>query len=321
MFANHRAMKRFDLAALQGGLMSLAHRAVKRALRAETHVHRDVLGRKTPYLKMGRPERGTLVFLHGFSDRPENFLATAAFLAKRYEIIAPAMPGFHDGFVDPDETHSTEAYSAWLSEIVKEIAPRRFHLMGNSLGGATALGVAHRLADRVATLTLVNPAVIVPGVTSVLMMPHGIRTPFVIRERAHVDQFIESVVAHPTPFKLLTGDFFFADMGSHADWYEKVGEQYGDSHKASAARGHVASVDPAEIRTPTLIVWGDRDGLFPVQTAHRLEELLATSELAMLRGIGHLPHLESPHVLARAFEEFAQRRGSEIRDSASSAPP
>ena len=41
---------------------------------------------------------------------------------------------------------------------------------------------------------------------------------------------------------------------------------------------------------PTLIVWGDRDGVIPVAHAHRAHEAMPGSRLEVFPGAGHFPH-------------------------------
>ena len=45
---------------------------------------------------------------------------------------------------------------------------------------------------------------------------------------------------------------------------------------------------------PTLIVWGDRDYLLPVQQAHAAVKRLPRGQLSVFPECGHLPHIEHP---------------------------
>jgi len=48
------------------------------------------------------------------------------------------------------------------------------------------------------------------------------------------------------------------------------------------------------LTTPTLIVWGDRDYLLPVQQAHAAVNSLPHGQLSVFPDCGHLPHVEHP---------------------------
>ena len=57
---------------------------------------------------------------------------------------------------------------------------------------------------------------------------------------------------------------------------------------------------------PTLIVWGDQDGIIPVEHAYEAQELIETSRLEILEGVGHFPHVEAPEVFTEVLIEFME---------------
>jgi 4,5:9,10-diseco-3-hydroxy-5,9,17-trioxoandrosta-1(10),2-diene-4-oate hydrolase len=57
------------------------------------------------------------------------------------------------------------------------------------------------------------------------------------------------------------------------------------------------------LTTPTLVVWGDRDYLLPVQQAHAAVKSLPDGQLSVFPDCGHLPHVEYP-------DRFATELGS-----------
>ena len=57
---------------------------------------------------------------------------------------------------------------------------------------------------------------------------------------------------------------------------------------------------------PTLIVWGDRDGIIPVEHAHAAHDAIPHSRLEILEGCGHFPHVQEPDHLAEVIREFVE---------------
>jgi pimeloyl-ACP methyl ester carboxylesterase len=57
---------------------------------------------------------------------------------------------------------------------------------------------------------------------------------------------------------------------------------------------------------PTMIVWGDHDGIIPVEHAYAAHELIPTSRLEIIEGVGHFPHVEQPEMFATLLVEFIQ---------------
>lgn len=57
-------------------------------------------------------------------------------------------------------------------------------------------------------------------------------------------------------------------------------------------------------RVPTLIVWGDRDAMFPRSEQQALTRLLPPATLTVYAGTGHAPHWEEPERFARDVLQF-----------------
>jgi pimeloyl-ACP methyl ester carboxylesterase len=57
---------------------------------------------------------------------------------------------------------------------------------------------------------------------------------------------------------------------------------------------------------PTLIVWGERDGIIPVAHAHAAHQAMPASELVIFEESGHFPHLEEPARFIEALTGFIE---------------
>ena len=55
---------------------------------------------------------------------------------------------------------------------------------------------------------------------------------------------------------------------------------------------------------PTLIVWGDRDRIIPVEHAHISHDLIPGSQLAIVEGAGHFLPFEAPEAFLDALVPF-----------------
>jgi 2-hydroxy-6-oxonona-2,4-dienedioate hydrolase len=103
-----------------------------------------------------------------------------------------------------------------------------------------------------------------------------------------------------------------------AEWYE---EQYRLSQRPSFLRATVAAlrahVHPGGQRTvlldalphlpmPTLVVWGERDLIFPATQARDAAARLRKGELSVIPECGHLPHLEQPTWCAAVLRRFLE---------------
>lgn len=68
--------------------------------------------------------------------------------------------------------------------------------------------------------------------------------------------------------------------------------------------GELASEELRKVGVPTLIVWGEEDPILPVAIAHFIKSRIKKSELALIRGAGHVPHWERPDEFNWLVSEF-----------------
>jgi pimeloyl-ACP methyl ester carboxylesterase len=62
----------------------------------------------------------------------------------------------------------------------------------------------------------------------------------------------------------------------------------------------------AMARIPSLLIWGDRDNVVELESAAKLQKALG-SELAILKGVGHLPYEEAPEQFNSLLSEYLQK--------------
>jgi pimeloyl-ACP methyl ester carboxylesterase len=62
-----------------------------------------------------------------------------------------------------------------------------------------------------------------------------------------------------------------------------------------------------EIACPSLLLWGDRDEVFPPSVAENAARVMQKPELQILKGLGHAPHLEAPDRVLPGILDFIGR--------------
>jgi pimeloyl-ACP methyl ester carboxylesterase len=60
----------------------------------------------------------------------------------------------------------------------------------------------------------------------------------------------------------------------------------------------------AQIKQPTLILWGKEDRILGTTDAYRFKRVLAHSKLIWIKDCGHVPHLEQPKITAGHILDF-----------------
>lgn len=239
-----------------------------------------------------------LVLIHGWGMTPKVWNGLRICLSPR-SVATPALPG-HAGRARVPAT-----LAAWGDALLDDL-PREAVLVGWSLGGLIALGLAHRHPDRVAQLILT-------GTTSC----------FVSRD-APGDVWEHGVDA-ATAAGFTKG--FAEDPGGTLRRFlalQALGEKRRRSvvHALSTALAdtptdHLATLTDglhllAEtdlrahvpmIRQPTLLIHGRQDALMPVGAAEWLAQALPRARLAVFDECGHAPFLSRPEEFARLLEE------------------
>jgi pimeloyl-ACP methyl ester carboxylesterase len=68
--------------------------------------------------------------------------------------------------------------------------------------------------------------------------------------------------------------------------------------------------DPNNYQTPsrpTLILWGDSDTVIPLKDGQYLESIIPHTELTVLKGANHIPHLEDLDTVVKLVVAFLTR--------------
>ena len=236
-----------------------------------------------------------LVLLHGASSSGEaDFGAQLPNLRGAFRCFVPDARG-HAG--TPWDAREGFRYD-WLVDdllaFVDALGLQTFHLLGFSMGGATALGFATRHPERLRTLVLVG---ITPdrepraSVARRLFDPHRIETrdPVWAAELAARHDPVQGVGAWQRLLPAIAADVASQELAQPSDL--------------------------VRIDCPVLVVAGDRDPFVPVDQASALKRQLADARLFVAPDCGHEVLLRKPalaiEVLAgfyRSTQEIAMRR-------------
>jgi pimeloyl-ACP methyl ester carboxylesterase len=68
------------------------------------------------------------------------------------------------------------------------------------------------------------------------------------------------------------------------------------------------SVLLGDIRTPTLLIWGEEDARSPVSVAHQFQDSIPDAKLVIIPGAGHVSNLEAPARFDEAIRGFCGPR-------------
>jgi pimeloyl-ACP methyl ester carboxylesterase len=236
-----------------------------------------------------RGEGPPLLFLHaGDGLSPERPWLDQ--LARRYRVIAPSHPGYGRSSL-PDWLMTVDDLAYLYLDLADRLALSDATLMGACFGGWIATEMAVRNTRRFGRLVLVDA----------LGVKHGGVT----------DRDIADMHAIPRE-KFI--ELAWADPAKAAIDYTQIPE----SELAAIVRGQQAFAqfgwkpymhNPRlkrwlhRIDRPTLLLWGERDGIVTPAYGAGWRDVLPDARLEVIAGAGHFPHWEQP-------EAFVERVGA-----------
>ncbi|MDI1274935.1 alpha/beta hydrolase [Polaromonas sp.] len=237
-----------------------------------------------------------IVLIHGTSASLHTWEGWATALRGQRRVIRFDLPGFALTGPNRQNDYSVDAYVRFVTAVMDQLRVQRFVLAGNSLGGQVAWATAVALPQRVARLVLVDASGYPPESASVPpTLPLGFRiartpglrvlTQYTL-PRSVVEKSVRNVYGDPSKVTPELVDLY-RDMTLRAGNRQALGRRLDQGYS-----GNVAGLKALAV--PTLILWGGRDRLIPLEFGQRFARDIAGSRLVVFDDLGHVPHEEDP---------------------------
>jgi pimeloyl-ACP methyl ester carboxylesterase len=263
-----------------------------------------------------------LVLIHGIASSSSTWEEVAWGLRNRYTIVAPDLLG-HGESSKPHGDYSLGGYANMLRDLLGALGHERGTLVGHSLGGGIAMQFAYQFPDRCERLVLVSSgglgrevhlllrSAIVPGA--------GVVLPWLCAEGTR------SIVAQATRWLGRLGLRAGPDLEGIWRGFASLGDA--DARRAflatvrnllDAGGQRVSARDRLYLaeELPTLIVWGARDPLIPVQHAYAAHEEIPGSRLEVFPNAGHFPYRDDMRRFVEVLLDFcATTRPAELSEA------
>lgn len=236
-----------------------------------------------------------LIFLHGFTLDYRSWLADAEHFSADYHVIVPDAIG-HGKSDNPPTNYSRADRVSDCFALMSQLKIEKAHIVGLSMGGSTAIGMALADQNRLTSMTLVDTgaAGYSPGkkveMIDRMVREKGLET---ARERwaKNVHLWYNEDQQHIA--KLLKT---MMDDHSGAIWLDPQRGKYPRTYDLE----HIH-----KIRIPTLIMVGAADRIF-VPLAEQLHAKIENSRFFKLEGAGHMLNLEAPERFRAELSSFLE---------------
>jgi non-heme chloroperoxidase len=250
-------------------------------------------GLRVHYAEQGDPGGEPIVFLPAYADSWFSYSRVLPLLPARDHAYALDQRG-HGDSERPACCYDVDDFAADAVAFLDAIGVERVTLVGHSGSCFAARRVTVTHPERVARLVLSgSPAGSLP--TQVAVGLQATMRSLADPVPADFVREFQAGAAHlPLPETFLEG--LVAESG------KLPARVWRDAADGLAAFDDTA--DLGRIATPTLLVWGDRDGLLPPQEQQRLAAAIPGARSRVYPETGHSPHWERPERFAADLDAF-----------------
>lgn len=269
--------------------------------------HVQVHGHDVGYRMAG--EGPAMLLIHGMAGSSTAWKEVMSDFAEDHTVIAPDLLG-HGESAKPMGDYSLGAFASGLRDLLGTLGIDRADVVGQSLGGGIAMQLAYQHPELVTRLVLVDSGGLGREVSWLLRLltlplsevvmpvvfPPGIRdrgdavSRFVAGRGWHAPRIAEMWKAYASLTETPNRHAFIRTLRSVID--------PGGQTVSAKDRLYLAA------EMPTLVIWGDRDPIIPVEHAYAAQELMPGSRLEIFPGCGHFPHVEDPRRFVEVVRDF-----------------
>jgi pimeloyl-ACP methyl ester carboxylesterase len=250
-----------------------------------------------------------LVLIHGITGTFRHWERVIPTLAERYTVIAPDLLG-HGQSAKPRGDYSLGAFASGIRDLLLALGHDGATVVGHSLGGGIAMQFAYQYPERCERLVLVSSgglgrevhlllrAATLPGSELVLPLLNSDR----LRD---VGRFVTGALGRigiklgPDITEVARGASSMPDGEARGAFLSTLRAVIDERGQRVDARDRLYLAEAM----PTLIVWGARDPVIPVEHGAEAHEAMPGSRFEVVDA-GHFPQLEEPYLFTELLSDF-----------------
>ncbi len=267
----------------------------------------SIHGHQIGYRRGGRGP--VLLLLHGIAGSSLTWEPALRLLRSDYTVLAPDLPG-HGASEKPPGDYSLGNVATVMRDLLTILGIDRATVVGQSFGGGVAMQFSYQYPERCERLVLVDAGGLGRELNWILRLATLPGAEYVMPALfpAFVGPWGDSVVK------------FFDDRGFRNAEALEMWRAYKSLTEGESRRAFIRTmrsvIDPGgqsvsaadrlylAAHMPTLIVWGDRDRIIPLDHAYVAHEAIPNSRLEVMHGVGHYPQGEEPIRFVEILRDF-----------------
>ena len=255
------------------------------------------------YHEAGEHDGLPLMLLHGGGPGASawsNFGRNMPVFAGRFRTLMLDLPGFGSSAAPPVTGHYFTFAAAALASLLDHLGIEKVHLIGNSLGGGTAVRFAIDYPDRAGRLVLMGPG----GLSLNIFAPdptEGVKALIAFAappgpSKDKLAAFLRTLVFNP---KLVTDELIEERyrVASSPESLAAMASMGGSFFDPATADQGMLWREAHRLRNDVLLIWGREDRVNPLDGALVALKCIRRAQLHVFGGCGHWAQLEK-------FDEF-----------------
>lgn len=249
-----------------------------------------------------------VILIHGFGGSMWQWEHQQHALSQHFRVLTLDLPG--SGLSDkPDIEYRPDEMLAFFAGFMEALAIPQATLVGNSMGAGLAIGMALTHPARVNKLVLIGglPPDVMEKLTSpTIRRAMETRVPVWLISVGNwlfgglmVESVLREIVHDPS---LLTPAVIERSNRNR--------QRPGLIKPIMAVRDNLPLWESGfaarigALTQPTLVIWGEKDQVFPIAVGEELHESIRGSRFARIPHAGHIPQWEQPDLVNQSLIEF-----------------
>jgi pimeloyl-ACP methyl ester carboxylesterase len=241
---------------------------------------------------MENNKKAQLVIIPGWGGTKESWQKFIDLAQIEFEIYFISLPGFGE-VPAPETVWGVMEYSAYIKQEINKLNLVKPILLGHSFGGQLAVNLAGNNPSYFSKLILSGAAVMRPRFVVKRMFGFVVakagRLVFALPGLNKVEKIARKILYRTT----------------NAPDYDRTGGTMREIFKKVIRESQVELL--AKIKTPTLVVWGDKDSYVTLSEGKLIVKKIAGAELAVIKGGKHGLHLQQPENLLKIIIKFIKK--------------
>ncbi len=244
------------------------------------------------YLEWGSGAGNTVLLLHGIGQTAHTWAYFATAIKDHFRVIAVDQRGHGESSWAPDGDYSIDAHAHDLDDFVEQLGLENFALIGFSMGGRNAMGLAGRHPAKVRRLVIIEagPERPRPGASQARQFMSG---PDVL---GSVEDFVERAIRfNPRRSREALRSSLLHNLRQlpGGAWTWKYDPILRDPNRRLSSWGDLWQV-LGKISCPTLIVRGQESAVLPPEQAEQMVQTIPDARVVTISGAAHTVMGDNP---------------------------